>query len=1300
MAKDLNINPYYATHVDEYAKDYKVVMFRPNRAVQARELTETQTLAHEQLKTNFDSLYKNGSIVEGCNLTITTGTTVTCDMSYGKFYFDGRVLSVPAQQIVISGSGDENIGLYVEEEFIASTADSTLVDPASGFPGSNYGLPGADRLKITVQLVKVMPVVTPRVTLPSYQKYEDENNLTSIWNLTDGVVQNYIRKPDYSLLTQTLAQRTYDESGNYLVEGMKLSTAQSSETGKIKVVVDPGTCYVKGYGTTFIVPRAIDVSKALTTDQHQNEPHTFATGTLFYNLNNPYVVIDELVHDVEITAQVDKTIMITRGSGDYDAFEDAYGTVYESIGSIISIYGYVSGVDYELSSDRVHWLSGSRPGLGVDYSCQFRYYKQCVRDTDFEVLEDPYSDSNIYTIHWLSSGDNPANTTSFLVDYYSYLARTDLIGIDKFGSIIAKSGVPTDYDKTVIPPYNEELLPLGWVKFMPGMDYDSCITYEYQFKRTTMFELYYLKKRVNDLEENVAALALETEAKEGEESITLKGMLVDPFNTLYKADISHPDYYAATNLIEGQLFMASSQLHIDFNRTLDTKTNIDVLTDAGGYSKFITLDQTAEVAFFQNLLKSDTMNLNPHGFIKQSPNASLNPASDSWISTEVREKVIIENVVEETITASHQLQWVSTPTDTTQFIEEKTRSIGEKVGYEKVEIGERLQTFARVKSIGVKGRNFESASILTAVFGGFYVALTAVSPYRNQTVSGTPTGKIIVAADGTFEASFTIPTGVKSGDIELRLQDEHGNIFTTIYRSRGVTKIIENRTVITKQQQKIIDVYDIITPTKNDPITPPDPPATITTPTPEKSWERRIPDREEILRDPLAQSFIFKTDKILRAIDFFFGTKADDLPKPVVPDDYYNTAAFQPTIPAILTIGYMKNGFPDAENVLYMQEIQPSEITTSPYGTIPTHIVLNKPIYIPAMRDFYISIGSKSTEYTLFVSVLGATDLDSGNIIMKNPYQDGVLFTSSNGITWSAVQDRDMTIVLYEGTYAATGSFVTENIAFPYSTWTGFGRFLFMNEFNEIPGTGIQFYYSIDGGTTWKVFNPAEEINIDAQATQFRIKCEMTANTDANLTPIVNFQTNLVIMKYDNTRTNQYRTKIVEGVPAYNNNKLIVDEQALGSTNIIKEFSSDDGVTWFRFCFSPTETSDAGKNYTRNTYVFDFLLLQRLTVSTVTGFAVGDNVKVTGDPANRGKIVAIDTTNKYIWTHLNDDGETPFAGSSELSNGTATANITATYEYTSEPTWPTTWIGRLILESTNYWKSPSVMNYRSIMKAL
>ena len=59
MALDFNTEPYF----DDYdaKKDFYRILFRPSYAVQARELTQLQTILQAQVSRFGDHVFKNGS---------------------------------------------------------------------------------------------------------------------------------------------------------------------------------------------------------------------------------------------------------------------------------------------------------------------------------------------------------------------------------------------------------------------------------------------------------------------------------------------------------------------------------------------------------------------------------------------------------------------------------------------------------------------------------------------------------------------------------------------------------------------------------------------------------------------------------------------------------------------------------------------------------------------------------------------------------------------------------------------------------------------------------------------------------------------------------------------------------------------------------------------------------------------------------------------------------------------------------------------------------------------------------------
>jgi hypothetical protein len=60
MAINYNVNPYYDDYDQE--KQFYRILFRPGRAVQARELTQIQTSLQKQIERFGQGIYKDGSI--------------------------------------------------------------------------------------------------------------------------------------------------------------------------------------------------------------------------------------------------------------------------------------------------------------------------------------------------------------------------------------------------------------------------------------------------------------------------------------------------------------------------------------------------------------------------------------------------------------------------------------------------------------------------------------------------------------------------------------------------------------------------------------------------------------------------------------------------------------------------------------------------------------------------------------------------------------------------------------------------------------------------------------------------------------------------------------------------------------------------------------------------------------------------------------------------------------------------------------------------------------------------------------
>lgn len=363
MATNYNVNPYY----DDYdeGKQFYRILFRPGRAVQARELTQIQTSLQKQIERFGKSIYKEGSIVVPggqyidrqyyyvkltssfgantsdtkisslINSTITganskvsaivvnsvtstsagdpstiyvrytsssaydggsntvfqpgevitnssgnislqvaatsaTGNGTAFSVSSGVVFTKGVFAYFDDQTIIAEKYTQANnviLGFQVTESTVSATSDTTLLDPAVG--ASNYIAPGADRYKIALDLS----------TRPFTFDANDDPNFIELARLEDGVIVSQNLDPKYSVLGATLARRTYDESGDYIVRpyGLQLinhlkpnaniangyyTATQGGDDNKLFNVVTPGKAYIKGFEVENIRSRYIVGNKA------------------------------------------------------------------------------------------------------------------------------------------------------------------------------------------------------------------------------------------------------------------------------------------------------------------------------------------------------------------------------------------------------------------------------------------------------------------------------------------------------------------------------------------------------------------------------------------------------------------------------------------------------------------------------------------------------------------------------------------------------------------------------------------------------------------------------------------------------------------------------------------------------------------------------------------------------------------------------------------------------------------------------------------------------------------------------
>lgn len=382
-------SPYF-DDFDETKQFYRI-LFRPGRAVQARELTQLQTMIQSQIERFGRNIFKDGSIVipaeqvldlkynyvklqttfnsvdaddvignlvdviivgrttglravvvnvvastgddpptiyvkylnsagsdgltkrfadneildsEDLTVSLRTATEASCgygtaySIGEGAIFVKGSFVYVDAQTEILEKYAvifDAVVGFQITESVIDSEDDESLLDNAVGT--FNYFAPGASRYKIGLTLTK----------REFSENFTDDPNFVELARIQGGEIIQQRINPQYSILEDTLARRTYDESGDYIVRPFQLKLQEHLRTTNANVsftvvdgkytaaeggnadlfvnVINPGKAYVKGYEIDSLRTKFVEARKARDFISVNDNPVATEIGNYVYVSN-------------------------------------------------------------------------------------------------------------------------------------------------------------------------------------------------------------------------------------------------------------------------------------------------------------------------------------------------------------------------------------------------------------------------------------------------------------------------------------------------------------------------------------------------------------------------------------------------------------------------------------------------------------------------------------------------------------------------------------------------------------------------------------------------------------------------------------------------------------------------------------------------------------------------------------------------------------------------------------------------------------------------------------------------------
>lgn len=166
----------------------------------------TKVFANNEVITTADAIYSFQAVASAA-----TGKGSTATIERGVYYVNGQFILCDTQTLILdkyTATPTYRIGLSVVESVVTPEQDETLLDNAQN--SYNFAAPGAHRYFIDLILSKRSITDT------------DDKDFVEVIRVTDGVIDTIVKTTAYSQVANELARRTYDESGDYTVNGFTI----------------------------------------------------------------------------------------------------------------------------------------------------------------------------------------------------------------------------------------------------------------------------------------------------------------------------------------------------------------------------------------------------------------------------------------------------------------------------------------------------------------------------------------------------------------------------------------------------------------------------------------------------------------------------------------------------------------------------------------------------------------------------------------------------------------------------------------------------------------------------------------------------------------------------------------------------------------------------------------------------------------------------------------------------------------------------------------------------------------------
>ena len=149
-----------------------------------------------------------------------TAVASTAYINAGVYFIRGHFVDVPSSYLILdqySNNPSYRVGLEVSESIVTPEDDPSLNDNAAGT--SNYSAPGGHRFRIKTSLTK-KPI-----------NDETDKNFIELLRINNSKVEQFVTHTAYSELERSMARRTFEESGDYVIDTFSIKARETLDDG-------------------------------------------------------------------------------------------------------------------------------------------------------------------------------------------------------------------------------------------------------------------------------------------------------------------------------------------------------------------------------------------------------------------------------------------------------------------------------------------------------------------------------------------------------------------------------------------------------------------------------------------------------------------------------------------------------------------------------------------------------------------------------------------------------------------------------------------------------------------------------------------------------------------------------------------------------------------------------------------------------------------------------------------------------------------------------------------------------------